>query len=62
MATRPRSYGLTAEVQNKIKLKYNKDSEAECLKWISEVRKSFEPFLYYIFSLTFFQVTFYMQF
>ena len=39
MAHRPSAYGLTAEVNHKIKNKYNVKAEQECLAWISEVSK-----------------------
>ena len=37
MAHRPRAYGLTAEVNNKIKNKYEPEDEKKVLAWIAEV-------------------------
>lgn len=37
MANRPNSYGLTAEVNSKIKMKYDLKCEQECLQWIAQV-------------------------
>ncbi|XP_066914031.1 myophilin-like [Clytia hemisphaerica] len=37
MAHRPRAYGLTAEVNSKIKSKYELEDEKKVLRWIAEV-------------------------
>lgn len=47
MAHRPNAYGLTAEVNHKIKNKYNVEAEQKCLAWISEVRQLHFKFFFF---------------